>query len=149
MVAALLIADAVIGHSMFRAGFADAGSQPVLAATAGAIFVAAIAIMVVVHPSKLVLQLARGVAAGMVIGLALAGLLFFVAANFESGVSSGEQSEAILWGVILLVSQLGILVGCYFLEETTFIESIASTAVGTFKFWLVAVVFIVAGEMFG
>ena len=138
VVAAALLVDAVIGHMLFRAGFQENGTEPWLAATLLAIFVGGIALVIAVRPTRLTLQLARGAAAGMLLGLAGIALLYFVAANFESGVSSAEMAWAITWGSGLVIAQLAILIGSGFVDGTTITESIGATAAGAFKFWLVS-----------
>ena len=142
MVALALLVDAIVGHLLFRSGFGDAGREPVAAATIGALLVRAIAVAVVVKPSSLSLQFARGIAAGMLIGMALIAFLYFLAANFESGVSAAESEWALLWGVGLLVAQLAVLMGCSWIDGKGLVESVAATAAGTFKFWLVFVLVI-------
>ena len=69
------------------------GRQAVLGATVLALLVAGVAVTVVRKPSELALSLARGIAVVMIVGLAGIGLLFFVAANFESGISDKDQAE--------------------------------------------------------
>jgi hypothetical protein len=87
VVGGAMLANAIIGHFLYRAAFADAGQDPILAATALAVGVAGIAVQILVKPVSWALDLARGAAVGMLLGLVAIGLLAFVAANFESGLS--------------------------------------------------------------
>lgn len=144
VVAGAMLANAIIGHFLYRAAFADAGHQPILAATVLAIGVAGIALQILVKPVSWALDLARGAAVGMLLGLAAIGLLAFLAANFESGLSRGGFGSTVTLMVGLLVAQLAILFGSASIEGLDVGGSAASIARGAFQFWL-----IVLGVSFG
>jgi hypothetical protein len=144
VVGGAVLANATIGHFLYRAAFADAGHEPVLAATAIAVGVAGIAVQILVKPVSWALDLARGAAVGMLLGLVAIGLLAFVAANFESGLSRGGLGSTVALMLGLLVAQLAILFGSARIEGRDVAASAVSIARGAFQFWL-----IVLGVSFG
>jgi hypothetical protein len=144
LVAGAMLVNAIAGHVLYRSGFANAGREPWLAATLLAVFVGGIGLGVALRPSPLLLGLARGAAAGMLLGLAGIAFLTFLAANFESGIPSGQFSEIVLFGLGILLVQVAIFVGTALVDKGGLANAVASTAIGAFQFWLVlvAVIFI-------
>jgi hypothetical protein len=139
VVAGAMLANAVVGHILYRAAFSDAGHQPILAATALAAGVAGIGLQILVKPVSWALDLARGAAVGMLLGIGVFGLLAYVAANFESGLSRGGLGGAAALMLGLAVAQLAILFGSARIEHLDLAASGASIARGTFQFWLIVV----------
>ena len=144
LVGGAMLANAIIGHILYRVAFADGGHQPVFAATALAVVVAGIAVQILMTPVSWALDLARGAAIGMLLGLAAIGLLAFVAANFESGLSGDGLGGTVVLMLGLFVAQLAILFGTARIDGLTLGALAASTARGAFQFWL-----IVLGVSFG
>ena len=101
------------------------GRQAVLGATIFALLVAGVAVKVVRKPSELALSLARGIAVVMIVGLAGVGLLFLLAANFESGIPEKDQAE-----------MLGLMLIALALEVTIFVARDRWTSVGSSKRWV-------------
>jgi hypothetical protein len=110
-VSGAILVNAIVGEMLYRAAFSDAGHQPIIAATVLAIAVAGIAVQILARPVSWALDLARGAAVGMLLGLVAIGLLAFVAANFESGLSRGGPGGIVALMVGLFVVQLAILFG--------------------------------------
>jgi hypothetical protein len=136
IVAAAMLANAIVGHFLYRAAFADAAHQPTLAATVLALGIAGIAVQILLKPVAWALDLARGAAVGMLLAVVGIGLLAFVAANFESGFSRGgiEGTVALMLG--LLLAQLAILLGCARIDRLDVGATGASIARGALRFWL-------------
>jgi hypothetical protein len=139
LVGGAMLANAIAGHLLYRAAFADAGHEPVLAATVLGLVVAGIAIQIVVRPVSWALDLARGAAVGMLLGLAGIGLLTFVAANFENGLSRQGLGSAAALLLGLLVAQLTILFGSARIEGVGVGDSAPAIARGAFRFWLLVI----------
>jgi hypothetical protein len=143
VLAAALLADAIGGSLLYRNAFATPdGKQPVLAATGLALLVAAVALAVVTKPGKLALSLARGIALVMAAGLAGVGLLFLMAANFESGMSGNEQSEVLGLLLLGLAVQITIFVAARSVDGRKLVEVMGSAINGAFAFWAVGVVLV-------
>jgi hypothetical protein len=147
VVCGAMLANAIIGHFLYRAAFADAGHEPILAATVLAVGVAGIAVQIVVKPVSWALDLARGAAVGMLLGLGMIGLLAFVAAHFESGLSRDGLGGALALMLGLLVAQLAILFGSARIEGLDVGASAASIARGAFQFWVIVVGVAFGAEM--
>ena len=148
LVGGAMLVNAIIGHMLYRAAFADAGHEPVLAATLLAVGVAGISVQILVKPVSWALDLARGAAVGMMLGLAAIGLLAFVAANFESGISQHGLGIAVALLVGILAAQLAILFGSARIEDRDVMASGASIASGAFRFWLLVIGVAFGARMF-
>ena len=149
LLAAALLADAIGGFLLYSNGFATPnGEQPVLPAAGLALLVAGVALAVVTRPDKWALALARGIALVMVVGLAGVGLLFLMAANFESGISSKEQS--VITGLLLLglAVQVTIFVTAGSVDGRKPIEVMGSAINGAFAFWAIGVVLLLVLSFF-
>lgn len=147
VVAGALIANAIVGHLLYRGGFHQrSGIKLSITAAVITAFVGGIAVVIAVRPTALALLLARGSAALMLLMLAGIGMLFVFAANFESGISAGS-TDRIMWAMVLLIAQVAILVGCSLVDGSTVVESIGRTAAGAFLFWLVVVAVILMTEI--
>jgi hypothetical protein len=143
VLAAALIADAIAGYLLYSNAFATPnGKQPVLAATGLALLVAGVALAVVTKPGRLALSLARGIALVMVVGLAGVGLLFLMAANFESGMSGKEQSDVAGLLFAALAVQVTIFVAARSVDGRKLGEVMGSAINGAFAFWAVGVVLV-------
>jgi hypothetical protein len=149
VLAAALIVDAIAGHLLYRNAFATPnGRQAVLGATIFALLVAGVAVKVVTKPGELALSLARGIAVVMIVGLAGIGLLFFLAANFESGIPEKDQAEMLgLMGLALAV-QVTIFVAARSVDGRGLVEATGSAINGAFKFWAVGIVLVLILSLF-
>jgi hypothetical protein len=136
LVGGAMLANAIAGHLLYRSAFAGAGHEPVLAATVLGLVVAGIAVQILIKPVSWAPDLARGAAVGMLLGLVAIGLLAFVAANFESGLSPHGLGGAAALMLGLLVAQLAILVGSARIEGVAVGDSAPAIARGAFRFWL-------------
>ena len=148
LVGGAMLANAIAGHLLYRAAFADAGHEPILAATVLGLVVAGIAVQIVTKPVSWALDLARGAAVGMLLALAGIGLLAFVAANFETGRSQHGLGSAAALMLGLLVVQLAILVGSARIESIGIGESAPAIARGAFRFWLIVIGVAFAANLF-
>lgn len=149
VLAGALIADAIAGHLLYRNAFATPnGKQPVLAATALGLLVAGVAVLVVRKPSKLALSWARGIAIVMAVGLAGVGLLFFMAANFESGMSGTEQSKVVGLLLVALAVQVTIFAAARAVDGHGLAEAMGSAINGAFTFWAVGIVLVLIISFF-
>jgi hypothetical protein len=149
LLAAALIVDAIAGHLLYRSAFATPnGEQPVLAATGLSLFVTAAAIAVVMKPSTLSVSLARGIALVMIVGLAGVGFLFFMAAQFESGVPDDQMAE--ITGLLLLGLgiQITVFATARSVDGRKLAEVMGSAINGAFAFWAVGVVLVVILSLF-
>lgn len=149
LLAAALLADAVGGYLLYSSAFATAnGKQPVLAATGLALLVGGVALAVVTKPGKLALSVARGIALVMIVGLAGVGLLFFMAANFESGMSDKEQSEVAGLLLVGVAVQITIFLAARSVDGRKLAEVMGSAINGAFAFWAVGIVLVLALSLF-
>jgi hypothetical protein len=146
---AALIADAIGGHLLYRNAFATPnGRQAVLGATVLALLVAGVAVAAVVKPSRVVLSLARGIAIVMIVGLAGVGLLFLLAANFESGMSDKEVSGATALLLVALAVQVTVFVAARSVDGRGVVEAMGSAINGAFAFWGIGVVLVLILSLF-
>ena len=93
-------------------------------------------------PSELALSLARGIAVVMIVALAGVGLLFLLAANFESGMPRKDQAEISGLLLVALAVQATIFVAARSMDGNGLVESIGSAINGAFKFWAVGIVLV-------
>jgi hypothetical protein len=149
VLAAALIADAIACHLLYRSAFATPnGHQPVLAATALGLLVAGVALLVVRNPTKMALSWARGIAIVMTVGLAGVGLLFFMAANFESGMSGKEQSDVVGLLLVALAVQVTIFAAARAVDGRRLVDAMGSAINGAFTFWAVGIVLVLIISFF-
>jgi hypothetical protein len=146
VLAAALIADAIAVFLLYRGAVATEGDEPVLAATGLALLIAAVAVKLVRQPSVLALSLGRGIAVVMTVGLAGAGLLLFVAANFESGVHDLPEMVGLL--LLALAVQGTILVAARSMDGQRLVEAMGSAINGAFKFWAVGIALVLILSLF-
>ena len=127
VLAAALIVDAIVGGLLYRSAFdTPSGLQPLIGATIFALLVAGVAVVVVRKPSARARSLARGIALVMVVGLAGVGLLFLLAANFESGMSGEDQAEMLGLMLVALAVQVTIFVAARFVDGRGLVEVMGS-----------------------
>jgi hypothetical protein len=149
VLAAALIADTIASYLLYSNAFATPnGRQAVLGATALALLVAGVAVTVVRKPSELALSLARGIAVVMTVGLAGVGLLFFLATNFESGISDKDQAEMLGLMLVAVAVQVTIFVAARSVDGRGLVESMGSAINGAFKFWAVGIVLVLILSLF-
>jgi hypothetical protein len=139
LVAAALLINAVVGHILFRTFFADAGRQPVLTATVLALFVVAIAAYVVFRPTRIPLQLARGLAAMMLLGLAVMTFIQ-IAITYGDGVATSHAVPVYVQIMALAAVQATILWGTMRIEAVGVVQMARALPAGTLMFWGVVAV---------
>jgi hypothetical protein len=136
LVTIALLVDAVTGHYLYRQGLADMSDQPLYAAWALALIVAALAVHLLLHPRPWALLLARGVAGTMLLAVLALSFLLAIGAGFTS-YSSQEATWTLAAILGLVAVQLAVVLGCARIEAVSFQESVTAMPKGTLLFWLI------------
>jgi hypothetical protein len=129
--ALLLLIDAVVVHFAVRDAFRDPHSDHMLGATAIAVAVGLLAIAVLARPGRVTFALAKGVALSVICIVIVYGLLFQIAASFESGVSAAAMETTRRWMLLAVVIQAAVLIIAHIFERPSLLRSIVSAVYGS------------------